>query len=54
MFVSFYVAMVMETVADLNLTVEEPDQDKKQEECQDSLWDQMVKTGWKRVRARSD
>lgn len=54
MFVSLYVAMVMETVADLKLTVEEPDQEKKQEEGQDGLWDQKVKRLRGRFRARSD
>ena len=52
MFVSLDIAMVMETVADLKFTVEEPDQEKKQEEGQDSLWDQKFKRPWRRVRAR--
>jgi len=42
-FVSLHVAMVMETVADLELTVQEPDQEEKQEEGQDNLRDQKVK-----------
>lgn len=46
--------MVMEAVADLELAVEEPDQEKKQEEGQDNLRDQKVKWPRRRVRARSD
>lgn len=52
MFVSLHVAMIMQTVADLKLTVEEPDQKEKQEEGQDSLLDQMVKGLKGRVRVQ--
>lgn len=51
MFVGLHIAMVMETVTDLKLTVKEPDQKEKQEESQDSLWDQKVKRARGRVRA---
>lgn len=44
--------MVMETVADLKLTVKEPDQEKKQEEGQESLLEQTIKGSWVTVRAQ--
>lgn len=54
MFVSLDVAMVMKTVADLELAVEEPDQEKKQEEGEDSLREQLVERLGRRVGAGSD
>lgn len=51
--VSFHITMVMETVADLKLTIEEPDQKKQQEKGQDGLWDQNGKELLMRVEAGS-
>lgn len=54
MLVGLDVAMIMETIADLKLAIEEPDQEKKQEEGQDGLWDQKVMRPWRKVWAGGD
>lgn len=52
--VGLLVAVVVQPVADLELPVEKPDQQKEQEEGQDGLGDQMVKGLRRRVRAGGD
>lgn len=52
--VCFLVAMVVQTVADLKLTVEEPDQQKEQKEGQDRFRNQRVKVLRRRARGWGD
>ena len=54
MFVSLDVAMVMKTAADRELAVEEPDQEKKQEEGEDHFREQLVERLRRRVGAGTD